>query len=232
MTFSEWSHIENHPHPMKTKKTLIPFLAAALLASSSAHAAFTIIATDTVDAVGNYTFSGETSSPSTFTTGGVGNGAYARFSRNTGSALPTNVRFTAGFGESITVAEGTYRLSAHSGNVVNGRIPWNTFDVKLMTNAGVAWESLASNAISKTVLTPYVTPAFGGWSQTEVEYVIPEGHALIGTEFTWGFTGGKPDGAYGTAWDFAEVQFEAIPEPATALLGGLGMLMLLRRRRS
>jgi hypothetical protein len=31
---------------------------------------------------------------------------------------------------------------------------------------------------------------------------------------------------------FAGLQFEVVPEPSTALLGGLGMLVLLRRRRA
>jgi hypothetical protein len=215
---------------MKTK-SLIHLLTAALLAAPSAHAAFTIIATDTVDAVGNYTYSGNLlSAGATSTNGGVGNGAYVRFSNSSGSASTTHGVFNAGFGASITVAAGTYRFSAHSGKL-SDRLPWATFDLRLITD-GVAWESLALNPISKTVTVPYVAGTTAvTWAKTEVQYVIPEGHALIGEEFTWGFTAGKAAGAYFVGFDLAEVQFEAIPEPSAALLGGLGMLMLLRRRR-
>lgn len=213
-------------------RTRILAAVAATALASTANAA--IIATDTVDAVGNYTYSGNLlSSGATSATGGVGNGAYVRFSASSGGATTTHGVFNAGFGPATTVAAGTYRLSAYSGKL-SDRLPWTGFDVKLMTIPGVAWESLALDPISKTVTIPYVAGTTAvTWAQTEVEYVIPTGHALIGEQFTWGFTGTKPAGAYFVGFDLAQVDFVAVPEPGSIALLGLGGLLLfaaLRRR--
>ena len=43
---------------------------------------------------------------------------------------------------------------------------------------------------------------------------------------------GSHDDTYGNAESGSTLAFNAIPEPSTALLGGLGMLFLLRRRRA
>jgi hypothetical protein len=89
--------------------------------------------------------------------------------------------------------------------------------------------------VDKTVITPFVDPnsSIATWVQSVVEYVIPEGSPLIGQEFTWGFDYTRPTNArqFAGVWDAASVDFVAIPEPSAALLGGLGMLALLRRRR-
>jgi hypothetical protein len=168
----------------------------------------------------------------------VDNGANVRTSVNNTTAKTSNAYFTAGFGASVLVQAGTYQLTAYAGDVNSARDTWHTFVVKLMTTAGVAWESLPSDAITPTVILAYADPnpaaTVPEWVPTTVQYVVPEGHSLIGTEFTWGFTAAKPANAaqFHGAFDQATVQFEAIPEPAAALLGGLGTLLLLRRRRA
>lgn len=224
---------------MRQKQTLLFFLATALFAAPAAHAALTLIATDAVTTNLNYTLSGDWPSPATSATGGVDNGAYVRTSINNTTAKTSNAYFTAGFGASVLVQAGTYQLTAYAGDVNATRDTWHTFNVKLMTTAGIAWENLPSDAITPTVILAYANPnpaaTVPTWVPTTVEYVIPEGHALIGTEFTWGLTGTKPANAaqFHAGFDQATVQFEAaIPEPSAALLGSFGILFLLRRRRA
>lgn len=220
---------------MKLTMKTLPLLAAAMITTPSANAAFTLIATDAVTASANYTLSGNWPSPATSATGGVDNGPYVRASQAGTGAITSNAYFTAGFGAGTLVQAGTYQLTGYAGDVNAGRDTWHTFDLKLMTTAGVAW------SVTPTVILAYVNPNTNPdgtnleWMPTTVQYVIPVGHALIGTEFTWGFTGTKPSNSAGfhAGFDQATVQFEAaIPEPRAALLGGLGMLMLLRRRRA
>jgi hypothetical protein len=217
----------------------IPLLAAAMLAAPSANAALTLIATDAVTDFANYTLTGSWPSPATTTTGGVDGGAYVRTSQNSTAAMNSSAYFTAGFGDAVLVQAGTYQITAYAGDVNASRDTWHTFVVKLMTTSGVAWESLVSDAITPTVILAYANPnpaaTIPTWVAATYEYVVPEGHALIGTEFTWGFTGTKPSSTqqFHGAFDQATVMFEAtIPEPCAALLGGLGTLMLLRRRRA
>ena len=65
------------------------------------------------------------------------------------------------------------------------------------------------------------------WSQATINYEIGEGDPLIGTPI-----GVALYGRADVAFDDVEVSFEVIPEPSTAGLLGLGLLGLLRRRRS
>ncbi len=64
------------------------------------------------------------------------------------------------------------------------------------------------------------------WSEAKIEYEVGAGDALIGKPVGVAFYG-RADAAF----DDAEVSFEAIPEPSTLSLLGLGLLGLLWRRR-
>ncbi len=219
------------------------FAAVSLLTTPSVNAAFTIIATDNVEDDLNYTYTGAILMADTAATTGLSPLAGSLFIRDsTSNTAEKNLTayYTSGFGGSTLVSAGTYRATAYFGEFDHARDTWHTVNLSLMTNLGVAWESLGSNPISKTVITPYVNPNGVGlaaeWVQVVVEYVIPESHALIGTQFTWGFSANKPanSNGYFAAFDAASVQFQAIPEPSPTLLSGIGAmlaLILLRRRR-
>jgi hypothetical protein len=50
------------------------------------------------------------------------------------------------------------------------------------------------------------------------------------TDFSYSNLGGGNTGTFG--FNGTSLQFTVVPEPRAALIGGIGMLMLLRRRRS
>lgn len=224
---------DKNPTCMKMSKT-IPFLAAAMIATPSANAAFVIIATDDAAVAADYTVttvSGGTLSALQNFTGGQDGGTFTRSSNSSGTASSTNIRQTASFGAgpTILVQAGTYKLSAYSGAPVSGRTPWTDFDLFLMSTSGTVW---SGGGITITETDGYTVPTTGQWERVEVEYVIPTGHALIGQEFTWGLNGDKPAGGFAVGFDSITVEFEAVPEPAPSLLGSLGTLLLLFRRRA
>ena len=65
------------------------------------------------------------------------------------------------------------------------------------------------------------------WSQAVINYAIGDGDPLIGTPIGIALYGNGD-----VAFDDVEVSVDAIPEPSTVGLLGLGLLSLLRRRRS
>ena len=228
---------------MKQKLAHHKFLAAAAVATtlaiSAAPVRAAVIVTDNVENHLDYTFTGYVPADNRKGTGASivwGLNAQAGSSwafvtaTTTATVGPGTVRQTASFGPSFTVAAGTYTLSmwAGQGDITVNRSTFTTLVPVLATIGGTEF-------VDKTVITPYVDPnsSIATWVQSVVEYVIPEGSPLIGQEFTWGFDYTRPTNArqFAGVWDAASVDFVAIPEPSAALLGGLGMLALLRRRR-
>jgi hypothetical protein len=224
---------------MKRKFAHHKFLAAAAVATtlafSAAHAATLVV--DNVENNGstNFTFTGLSTFPTWTPTGTFGLTAlagseYFRISTSSTGAISGTVRRTEGFGPTFLVAAGTYTLSMFAGegdNTVNRR-SFTTLEAVLATVGGTEFAG-------KSVTTAYVdptSPTTADWTQTTVQYVIPGGSALIGEQFTWGFNWTKTSGSgFMGAWDAVTVDFVAIPEPSAAVLGGLGMLALLCRRR-
>jgi hypothetical protein len=215
-------------NPTPGKRVLMGVFAAAaisVLTAAPARAAFTLYASDTVEAHANYTKAGTAWANQLAVTGPyrsltafdlpTGADVFLYGSNGSDSGFDNTWRYTAGFGGSKLVQAGTYRVTAYSGvgDLSPGRQAYQTFEVKLMTLAGVEW---SGGGIIKNVITPYVDPnpqhAIDGleiWVPSTVEYVIPEGHALIGSEFTWAFRGTKINDAYGYAFsiDNAFVDF-------------------------
>jgi hypothetical protein len=192
---------------------------------------------DNVENDGNtsFTFTGLSTFPTWTPTGTFGltpqaGSEYFRISTSSTGAISGTVRRTGGFGDTFLVAAGTYLLSMYAGegDITVNRRSFTTLQAVLATTGGTEFEG-------KTVVLPYVdpnSPSTANWTLTTVQYVIPEGSALIGQEFTWGFNWTKTSGSgFMGAWDAVSVDFVAVPEPRAALLGGLGMLCLLRRRR-
>ena len=226
---------------MKPKFANHKFLAAAAVATtlafSPAPARAATLVLDHVEDGTAYTTTGSTVSKVT----GIGltwgltpqaGSNWAGITAKTTAALSGTVRKTASFGPTFTVAAGTYTLSMFAGqaDVSINRSTFTTLVPVLATIGGTEF-------VDKTVITPYVDPnsSTATWVESEVEYVIPEGSPLIGQEFTWGFDWTRPANArqFAAIYDAVTVDFvpAGIPEPSTALLGGIGMLALLRRRR-
>ncbi|MCX6867596.1 MAG: hypothetical protein NTV46_15515, partial [Verrucomicrobia bacterium] len=55
---------------------------------------------------------------------------------------------------------------------------------------------------------------------------------LTVSNLTSGLSGNLIMGGTGLGGDAGDIYLEVIPEPGAALLGGIGVLLLLRRRRS
>ena len=123
---------------------------------------------------------------------------------------------------SLTQLTGTYvwQTVAYSSNGRQTR----TFDIEV-SDDGVSFTTITANALLGQVATPAngsTAQYFSfGASPVEAQYV------------RFGINGTYENNAGNQNWigGLGEVRFEAIPEPSAALLGGLGLLALLRRRR-
>ena len=128
---------------------------------------------------------------------------------NSGSSINQNTSETIIGGQKYTLTVNVGQVSAFSGSTATIRLYGNTLSNVIAEFTGIAPSTgayLLDQTFSYTALTS--GDPFAG--QTV-------GIALIGTG--------------GTQVIFDNVRFDVIPEPTTALLGGLGALALLRRRR-
>jgi hypothetical protein len=193
-------------NPTRSNRGLMGvFAVAAISVLAAAPARATIIATDDVEAL-NYTGAG----PAAFAansgdlglTSVVGTKHVRASSSSTGAQSGT-IHFTTGFGASTLIAAGTYTLTVYAGQC-SIRRSYATFAPRLETTGG-------TELPGKNVLTPYVEPSpqgVGVWVQTQVQYVVPAGHALIGQEFTWEADWTHASGAQlAHAFDAASVDF-------------------------
>jgi hypothetical protein len=94
---------------------------------------------------------------------------------------------------------------------------------------------------SKDIKVQFSTTGTGGVFGGDVDITLAIGAATVSaqtfaipsiTANAVKFTITSSSGGNGNYVGLSEVKFSAIPEPGSALLGGLGLLMLLRRRRN
>lgn len=155
--------------------------------------------------------------------------------------------FTAGFAATAGGANGGHVSilgltgTADGIGVVNGTsytggtAPWSTTLTTTGSNSLViaGFQNSGANNAGTTLATPTAGSGFtlsnngnwtSNWASAASAYQLVD---TSGTTVTPAFEGGGS----GTYRDVVAVEFLAIPEPSSALLGGLGVLALLRRRR-
>lgn len=238
------------------KSPAVKILAGLALASNCAYAAIIVTPTGatsttqqdanralvrTIDASGLFNDSDKSAFTGTLTTANISDvvagAATTFFGANTywlsgsnamgGSSVSTTETLTYNLG-------GTYDLtSIYFWNYLrdaNNRA-LKTFDIAFSTDGGVTYStavSAASLGIGNFTLHDNTGVGSNGEAYVPVDQrdftATQEGvtHIQFTSLETYGSTGYV---------GFAEIRFGAIPEPSTALLGGLGLLALLRRRR-
>ena len=119
-----------------------------------------------------------------------------------------------------------------------------TFDLGssyLLTNMHIWQYGHPSVNYSKDIKVQFSTTGTGGVFGGDVDITLAIGAATVSaqtfaipsiTANAVKFTITSSSGGNGNYVGLSEVKFSAIPEPGSALLGGLGLLMLLRRRRN
>jgi hypothetical protein len=141
-------------------------------------------------------------------------------------------------------------LDTHTGNAPNtgwlssgAALPQTvTFDLGssyLLTAMHIWQYGHPSANYSKNITVQFSTTGTGGVFGGDVDIILAIGAATVSaqtfaipsiTANAVKFT--ITSGTSGNYVGLSEVKFSAIPEPGSALLGGLGLLMLLRRRRN
>lgn len=120
-------------------------------------------------------------------------------------------------------------ISVYSGWANNGRIEqhysvYTTADATV--NGSSTWTLLATVDNGAGGPTGFTTGADNSLRTTIFDNASSTlASGITGLRFN--FSGGQQNGGVG----YKEIDVEVIPEPSAALLGGLGMLALLRRRR-
>lgn len=112
-------------------------------------------------------------------------------------------------------------------------------DLMLESGSFSTFEINPSGNLSDLVITPALLTFGGSLNVTNIGGPLANGNTF--NLFDWGSSSGAfasvtlPDLDPGLEWDrdslYVNGQLSVIPEPTAALLGGLGMLALLRRRR-
>ena len=135
-------------------------------------------------------------------------------------AIPGNGVSSPAVNTGHTVALGdTFSLTFYYGYCENWDVGTDTIGVFLYSTAGVIW--------SDTV-TPSQNALTGAFTQFTANNIAA---ANIGETLHLRFTPNAVEGEF-AAIDDVTLTVSPIPEPSAALLGGLGLLALLRRRRS
>ena len=134
------------------------------------------------------------------------------------------VTFDIGITNSFAFANRITPTIGLTGNLSSSANISNDNGARLLNTLDAGDVSLVSNTTFPTAV------GFETWTLT---YTVAPGASVIGQNLGfWAkfYTGDSPSAAKGYAFDNFSVNFTAVPEPSAALLGGIGMLCLIRRR--
>ncbi len=153
---------------------------------------------------------------------------FISFSSSGTAAESGSIELADSFDEQQIIQPGVYTLTVHVGDGDIGRDGFTTFVARLQTVGG-------HELTGAQVIRAYVdsaSPDAAAWQQVIVQYVVEAGAPLIGQQLIWAADWTKADSsrAFYGAIDAVTVDYQAIPEPVTALLIGLGAVGVLRRR--
>lgn len=211
-------------------------IASLVLAASSSHAATTIttdgfntgpyVATDW-DTGGTVT-AGQWSMNET--SSGAGRGVVGNPFGYGGQATPQEgtgqAQFSNGYGGA------TFTLTATVGHYFNvgDQVAMDFFTAKRTDGSddGALGMTVSLVGAGSLAYASTYTPTLNTWTQSTTEYVTITTAGTYSVQFAIASQGGDRT----TYLDSVSYKVEAIPEPSAALLGGLGMLALLRRRRA
>lgn len=147
---------------------------------------------------------------------------------STGTLAPGNSAGTMTVAGDVNMG-GTYAYEFNSGSTSADLV--NVGGTLTLTDGGVTWDNLGTYALNeKFTLFAYdaLVGTFSSYA-TSGNYTLDGGLWFLNyNDTTAGLNGGTNDGGLGSGF----VTITAIPEPGAALLGSLGLLALLRRRRA
>ncbi len=169
----------------------------------------------------------------------VGNQAYGfRYSSNTGVTSAFEQIGSLATGQTITISFQVQQDNFSGNNYANYRASLVLFDGASTRNST---ENLLNNTVALLAQTNGTATSNSSWDNISFSYtvgdpVLDNNGAAAGTSTTWldGLLGYDiairfAGQGYGAVID--NVSVDVIPEPTAALLGSLGLLALLRRRR-
>lgn len=223
-----------HPIEIKlmhiTKFTLKSLLAGLVLASATSHAATVTNFSFETDALAPGGFSG--SPPSGWTSSGIGSSGPQRFSTQT--PLPTNGINHAYLGGGATLSQLT------SETILGGQTYTLTVDIGQESSftgslasfrffGSTSGIGIALSNLNGTAELTNLAPSRGGYllNQTFTYTALASGDPFAGQTIGIALVGPSTGQIL-----FDNVRFDVVPEPSALLLGGLGTLALLRRRRT
>jgi hypothetical protein len=132
----------------------------------------------------------------------------------------------AGTADGVGAVGGTSHVDVVSGNNVGTSITTTAADSLVIAGIQVSGSNNVSGSIP-TAVSPLTLGNNGSWGSNWGHGASgSQAVALSGTAITPTFVSGTSKYV-----DVAAVEFQVIPEPAAALLGGFSLLALLRRRR-
>lgn len=145
----------------------------------------------------------------------------------TSAASPNPLNISYGYQIIITgIQTGTYDFSSMHRDSNTSGIQAGVFDAQYSVDGGTNWINLLDNA-TYNATTPLIELSNLSLTDTDgfaIRYAA--GGALYG-----GNSVNRSGGNGNRQLPLNSIEFTLVPEPSAALLGGLGMLALLRRRR-
>jgi MYXO-CTERM domain-containing protein len=139
------------------------------------------------------------------------------------AASPTWYSFTVANTTGADITLDSISVQLASGGNLNFRLTQANNTTLLTPNAA----AIGTTVAVAPFIAPYTTPTPSPDTAPAQPFIIADGAT---TEFRWDLNSGALDSTHSI--EYLRVTGTAVPEPSAALLGGLGLLAMLRRRRN